>query len=171
MWTIALTHVDWPWRLFLNSTASPHALKGSRLILSKAEVRSFRKMKKKMDLTRKVLKGQRHLYLSAASLNFSCLRHLSVILTVWMWTQFRFHLQCLHRRQSSCCVWKNALLQTAHSKYIISPLLQVISLLYLQMGICRIRRQHDWAPHKGILEVKTVVACRDVTKYCIRCTV
>lgn len=26
--------------------------------------------------------GQRHLYLSAASLNFSCLRHLSVILTV-----------------------------------------------------------------------------------------
>lgn len=60
MWTIALTHVHWPWRLFLNSTASPHALKGSWLILSKAEVRSFRKMKKKSGLTTE--SSQRHLY-------------------------------------------------------------------------------------------------------------
>lgn len=50
------------------------------LVESRSE--KFQENEKKMDLIRKVLKGQRHLYLSAASLNFSCLRHLSVILTV-----------------------------------------------------------------------------------------
>lgn len=172
MWTIALTHVDWPWRLFLNSTASPHALKGSRLILSKAEVRSFRKMKKNGLDTESSQRAK-------APLSFCCFSQLLLSYT------FISNSDCVNvntvqippsvptptAKLSLCLKEECTFANTAHSKDIISPLLQVISLLYLQMGICCILRQHDWAPHKWILEVKTVVACRDVTKHCIRCTV
>lgn len=57
MWTIALTYVHWPGRLFLNSTALPHALKGVEADLVESRSEKFQENEKKKDLIQKVFEA------------------------------------------------------------------------------------------------------------------
>lgn len=154
MWRTALTHVHADHSgYFWIRQASPHALKELWLILSKAEVRSFRKMKERKNGpdTESSQKAPLSLLYFYGLLAFVFTRQSSILIELSAAIasdHFHTHAQLSQTRIPHSCRWLVVLFTDE-------------GLALFSVGLAG--RTHRWS-----LEVKR--SARDVANYCIRCS-